>query len=90
MEITNGAIEFLQKLLLRGKRAGIRIGYNERSMWGISNFKLTLDEFQTGDYQIEKNGLKIFYREDVLPHISSLVISYENGRLSLRDNRRSC
>jgi Fe-S cluster assembly iron-binding protein IscA len=51
----------------------------------LSNFKLTLDELKDGDFETEANGLKIFYQKDVQPHLHRLHISYENGRLGLKD-----
>ncbi|WP_442600229.1 hypothetical protein [Neobacillus sp. D3-1R] len=51
----------------------------------MSKFKLTLDELKTGDFHKEVNGLTIYYKDDVASKLPRLHISYENGRLGLRD-----
>ncbi|MFC7440976.1 hypothetical protein [Laceyella putida] len=76
--------QFLQQLMKKRKKSGVRIGYNEKSTCGLSKFHLTLDHFKDGDYVTEANGLTIYYREDVVPHLHRLHISYKNGRFELR------
>lgn len=51
----------------------------------MSHFKLTLDEFKSGDFVKEVKGLTIYYREDAAPHLNRLSVTYENGRLGLKD-----
>jgi hypothetical protein len=51
----------------------------------VSKFKLTLDEFKTGDHTIKATGLTVYYREDAEPHIHRLFIAFENKRLVLKD-----
>ncbi|WP_367760057.1 hypothetical protein [Ammoniphilus sp. 3BR4] len=51
----------------------------------MSKFKLTLDELKNEDWVMEVNDLRIFYREDVVSHLHRLYISFQDGRLELRD-----
>jgi Fe-S cluster assembly iron-binding protein IscA len=85
MHITDEAIQFLQQLMKKRHKRGIRIGFNEKSTWGLSKFKLTLDEFRNKDYVRNIDGLTVYYREDVKPYLHRLYISYENRRLVLKD-----
>ncbi|MFC4321968.1 hypothetical protein [Litchfieldia salsa] len=55
----------------------------------MSKFKLTLDELKEEDYVTEENGLTIFYQDDVATKLHRLSITYENGRLGLRDLEQS-
>ncbi|WP_167577489.1 hypothetical protein [Ammoniphilus sp. YIM 78166] len=50
---------------------------------------MTLDEFKSGDFVTEVNDLTIYYREDVAPHLHRLSVSFQNGRLELRDTART-
>ncbi|RAL26393.1 iron-sulfur cluster biosynthesis family protein [Thermoflavimicrobium daqui] len=85
MKISTEANEFLKKLMKKRNKSGIRIGYNESSTCGLSNFNLIFDHFKNGDYVKVKNGLTIYYRDDVASYLHRLYISFENGRLELRD-----
>ncbi len=83
--IANEASLFLIELIKKRKKYGVRIGYDEKSTWGKSRFKLTLDELNHGDFVEELNGLTFIYGKEVESHIHRLQITYESGRLLLYD-----
>lgn len=89
MKITTEAAKFLKELLQRRKKTGVRIGYNDNSKWGSSKFKLTLDECNHDDTVIIISDIHFLYNEEVITKHHRLHITYENGRLSLKDSEKS-